>query len=629
MKKKEQKTNYNLENIQPNLKGQEIIKFIAKTLPNQPGVYQMEDEDGKILYIGKAKNLAKRVINYTSLNNLTRRLQRMVSLTKQMNFVVTNTEIEALLLECNLIKRHKPRFNIILRDDKSFPYILINKEHQFPRLQKYRRRKNIKGDYYGPFVSPSVADYTLIALQKAFLLRSCSEGTFKNRSRPCLLYDIKRCSGPCVNYINEAKYKESIDDAKKFLKGNTKKIEKKLNKKMKIASKNQMFEEAARLRDRIKSVSQIQKYQSVYIKDMRNIDIFAIKLINNKSCIHGKFYRNGSNYGNKSFFPSHEDASEDNEILESFLYQFYADKDIPPKILVNINEDFFRDVERTLNKKNKLKTKILKPKSGEKLQHILLAEKNALESIKLKKTSLENHHLALHSLARLLKRKNEITRVESYDNSHTFGKNSVGVMVVADKEGLSPKHYRKFNIRYDLKDNNISKIDHYYMMEEVLTRRLSKINPNDKFQLPYVIIIDGGRGQFNSVSKILKKFKLEKIDLLSISKGPERNVGREIIHLEKKNLNLKPNDNLLSFIQRVRDEAHRFAITAHRSRRTKASIKSVFDEIKGIGPKRKKDLMIHFGTVQKIKSASMDELKKIKTIPLKKLEEIYEFFNGL
>ena len=629
MKKKEQKTNYNLENIQPNLKGQEIIKFIAKTLPNQPGVYQMEDEDGKILYIGKAKNLAKRVINYTSLNNLTRRLQRMVSLTKQMNFVVTNTEIEALLLECNLIKRHKPRFNIILRDDKSFPYILINKEHQFPRLQKYRGRKNIKGDYYGPFVSPSVADYTLIALQKAFLLRSCSEGTFKNRSRPCLLYDIKRCSGPCVNYINEAKYKESIDDAKKFLKGNTKKIEKKLNKKMKIASKNQMFEEAARLRDRIKSVSQIQKYQSVYIKDMRNIDIFAIKLINNKSCIHGKFYRNGSNYGNKSFFPSHEDTSEDSEILESFLYQFYADKDIPPKILVNINEDFFRDVERTLNKKNKLKTKILKPKSGEKLQHILLAEKNALESIKLKKTSLENHHLALHSLARLLKRKNEITRVESYDNSHTFGKNSVGVMVVADKEGLSPKHYRKFNIRYDLKDNNISKVDDYYMMEEVLTRRLSKINPNDKFQVPDVIIIDGGRGQFNSVSKILKKFKLEKIDLLSISKGPERNVGREIIHLEKKNLNLKPNDNLLSFIQRLRDEAHRFAITAHRSRRTKASIKSVFDEIKGIGPKRKKDLMIHFGTVQKIKSASMDELKKIKTIPLKKLEEIYEFFNGL
>ena len=628
MEKKEIKKTKALKNIQANFKGHEIIKFIAKTLPNQPGVYQMEDDEGQILYIGKAKNLSKRVINYTNLNNLTRRLQRMVSLTKKMNFFVTNTEIEALLLECNLIKRHKPRFNIILRDDKTFPYILINKEHKYPRLQKYRGAKKIKGDYFGPFVSPSVADYTLIALQKAFLLRSCSEGTFNNRSRPCLLYDIKRCSGPCVEYINEDKYKESIDDAKKFLKGNTKKIEKKLTLKMKIASKNQMFEEAGRLRDRIKSINQIQKYQSVYIKEMRNIDIFAIKLIENKSCIHGKFYRNGSNYGNKSFFPSHEDTSEDSEILESFLYQFYADKDIPPKILVNINQNFFKEVEITLNKKNKLKTKILKPKSGEKLQHILLAEKNALESIKLKKSSLETHNLALVSLAKLLKRKNDIKRIEAYDNSHTFGKNSVGVMVVADKEGLSPKNYRKFNIRYDLKNKNISKVNDYYMMEEVLNRRLSKIDKKNETLIPDAIIIDGGRGQFNSVSKILKKYKLQKIDLLSVSKGPERNAGREIIHLENENLNLKPNDSLLNFIQRLRDEAHRFAITTHRSRRSKSSIKSIFDEIKGIGPKRKKDLLLHFGTVQKIKSASLEELNQITTIPSKKLKEIYEFFNG-
>ena len=628
MNKKELKTNNTHKNIKHNLNGQEIIKFIAKTLPHQPGVYQMEDEDGQILYIGKAKNLSKRVINYTNLNNLTRRLQRMVSLTKKMNFFVTNTEIEALLLECNLIKRHKPRFNIILRDDKSFPYILINKEHKYPRLQKYRGTKKIKGDYFGPFVSPSVADYTLIALQKAFLLRSCSEGTFSNRSRPCLLYDIKRCSGPCVEYINEVKYKESIDDAKKFLKGNTKKIEKKLTSKMKIASKNQMFEEAGRLRDRIKSVNQIQKYQSVYIKEMRNIDIFAIKIIDNKSCIHGKFYRNGSNYGNKSFFPSHEDTSEDREILESFLYQFYADKDIPPKILVNIDQNFFKEVETTLNKKNKSKTKILKPKSGEKLQHVLLAEKNALESIKLKKSSLETHNFALVSLSKLLKTKKEIKRIEAYDNSHTSGKNSVGVMIVADKEGVSPKNYRKFNIRYDLKNNNISKVDDYYMMEEVLTRRLSKIDKKVESLIPDVIIIDGGRGQFNSVLKILKKYQLENINLLSVSKGPERNAGREIIHLKNQNLNLKPNDSLLNFIQRLRDEAHRFAITAHRSRRSKSSIKSIFDEIKGIGPKRKKDLLLHFGTIQKIKSASVEELKQVKTIPSKKLEELYEFFNG-
>jgi len=361
---------------------------------------------------------------------------------------------------------------------------------------------------------------------------------------------------------------------------------------------------------------------------MRNIDIFAIKLIENKSCIHGKFYRNGSNYGNKSFFPSHEDASEDSEILESFLYQFYADKDIPPKILVNIDQNFFKEVEITLNKKNKLKTKILKPKSGEKLQHILLAEKNALESIKLKKSSLETHNLALVSLAKLLKRKNDIKRIEAYDNSHTFGKNSVGVMVVADKEGLSPKNYRKFNIRYDLKNKNISKINDYYMMEEVLNRRLSKIDKKNETLIPDAIIIDGGRGQFNSVSKILKKYKLKKIDLLSISKGSDRNAGREIIHLENKNFNLKPNDSLLNFIQRLRDEAHRFAITTHRARRSKSSIKSIFDEIKGIGPKRKKELLLHFGTVQKIKSASLEELNQITTIPSKKLKEIYEFFNG-
>ena len=628
MDKKDLKTIKKIKDIKPNLKGQEIIKFIAKTLPHQPGVYQMEDDDGKILYIGKAKNLAKRVINYTSINNLTRRLQRMVSLTKKMNFFVTNTEIEALLLECNLIKRHKPRFNIILRDDKSFPYILINKEHKFPRLQKYRGIKKIKGYYFGPFVSPSVADYTLIALQKAFLLRSCSDGTFNNRSRPCLLYDIKRCSGPCVEYIDEIKYRESIVDAKKFLKGNTKKIEKKLNTKMRSASKNQMFEEAARLRDRIKSVNQIQKYQSVYIKEMRNIDIFAIKILEGKSCIHGKFYRNGSNYGNKSFFPSHEDTSEEREVLESFLYQFYADKDVPPKILVNIDEKYFKEVEKTLIKKNNIRTIILKPKSGEKLQHVLLAEKNALEGIKLKKSSLESHHSALNALSKLLNLKDEITRVEAYDNSHTFGKNSVGVMIVADKEGLSPKHYRKFNIRYDLKEKKVSRVDDNYMMEEVLSRRLAKINLNKVAVIPDVIIIDGGRGQYNSVLNILKKFKLKNIKLLSISKGPERNAGREIVHLENKNINLKPNDDLLFFIQRLRDEAHRCAITAHRSRRSKSSVKSVFDEIKGIGPKRKKILLLHFGTVQKIKIASWDDLKKVKNIPIKNLQDIYEFFNG-
>ena len=610
------------------LQGQEIIKFIAKTLPHKPGVYQMENEKGEILYIGKAKNLAKRVINYTSLNNLTRRLQRMVSLTSRMNFVVTNTEIEALLLECNLIKRHKPRFNIILRDDKSFPYILINKEHTFPRIQKYRGTKKFKGDYYGPFVSPSVADYTLISLQKTFLLRSCSEGTFNNRSRPCLLYDIKRCSAPCVNYISEKDYLESIEDAKKFLGGNTKKIEKKLNFQMVLASKNQMFEEAAQLRDRIKSINQIQKYQSVYIKDMRNIDIFAIKVIDGKSCIHGKFYRNGSNYGNKSFFPMHQEFTEEKEILESFLYQFYSNRDAPPKILINLNHTFFREVEYTLNLKNKFKTKILQPKSGEKQKHILLAEKNALESIKQKKASLESHHSALEKLKYLLKLKKIPERIEIYDNSHTLGKNALGVMVVADKEGLSPKHYRKFNIHFENKKQNVSRIDDYYMMQEVLTRRLSRLNSSENLPHPDIIIIDGGRGQYNIVEKIISKFNLSDINLISISKGKERNVGREIIHLAEKNINLKNNDPILYFIQRLRDEAHRFAITSHRSKRSKTSLRSVFEDLSGIGPKRKKLLMLHFGNIDNIKTATLDQLQKVENVPASVINKIYEFFHS-
>ena len=618
-----------MENISKNKKigGQEIIKFISKTLPSKPGVYQMENDEGEILYIGKAKNLAKRVINYTSINNLTRRLQRMVSLTKKMNFFVTNTETEALLLECNLIKRHKPRFNIILRDDKSFPYILINKEYSFPRIQKYRGVKKIKGDYFGPFVSPSVANYTLISLQKAFLLRSCSENIFQNRKRPCLLFDIKRCSAPCVNYISKSSYNETINDAKRFLNGNTKKIKNKLYNSMVNASKNQRYEEAGRLRDRIKSIDQIQKYQSVYIKDMRNIDIFAIKISQGKSCIHGMFYRNGSNYGNKSFFPIHDINSLEEEILESFLYQFYADKEPPPKILINLDKKRFKEVEKILNLKNNIKIKILKPKTGEKFKHIKLAEKNAKENIKIKKASLENHQNALIKLQKFLKLKDLPERIEVYDNSHTFGKQSVGVMIVVDQDGLSPKNYRKYNIRYDLENKVNSKYDDYYMMKEVLNRRFKNYNQNNLI-LPSVIIIDGGRGQFNTVDEVLKNNKIKSIPIISISKGKNRNAGREIIHTSERNVNLKNNDPLLHFMQRIRDEAHRFAITAHRARRKYKTLQSVFDDIPGIGPKRKKTLFEHFGTFEKIKNAKLNQLKSVKKLSNKVAIQLYDFFNS-
>ena len=614
--------------INLNLKGQEIIKYYAKNLPRKPGIYQMENEKGEILYIGKAKNLAKRVINYTSLNNLTRRLQRMVSLTKKINFVVTNTEIEALLLECNLIKKIKPRFNIILRDDKSFPYILINNEYDFPRIQKYRGAKKFKGNYFGPFVSPYIADYTILSLQKIFLLRSCSDSVFNNRKRPCLLYDIKRCSAPCVNYISKEKYKESIFDAKKFLTGGTKRIEKKLNKMMIYASKKQMFEEAAKLRDRIKSINQIQKYQSVYIKDLRNIDIFAFVMQEGKSCIHGKFYRNGSNYGNKSFFPIHDQNALKNEILESFLYQFYAEKSPPPKILINEDPKYFKNFEKIISEKNNIKIKILQPKTGEKFRHIQLAIKNANENIKIKKASIESFHIALEKIKNLLSLEYLPNRIEAYDNSHTFGKNSVGAMIVLDNEGFSPKNYRKYNIRYNLGNTIPEKIDDYYMLKEVLSRRFKKIQDSEKYVLPDLIIVDGGRGQFNIAKEILNKNKLKSIYLIGVSKGKNRNAGREIIHLNDKNINLKPNDPLLFFIQRIRDEAHRFAITAHRKRRDIFTKESIFNELPGIGVKRKKLLLKHFGTVEKMKNASKEELKSVKDVPITILNQVYDFFHS-
>ena len=610
------------------MNGSEIIKFIAKNLPVNPGIYQMENEKGEILYIGKAKNLRKRVISYSNLNNLTRRLQRMVFKTKNINFTVTNTEIEALLLECSLIKRYKPKFNIILRDDKSFPYILINKEHDFPRIQKYRGQKNISGNYYGPFVSPSVADYTLLSLQKTFLLRSCTDSVFTNRSRPCLLFDIKRCSAPCVKKISEKNYKESINDAKKFLSGNTKTIEKKLVKLMNNASQNQLYEEASRLRDRIKSIKHVQKYQSAYIKDLRNIDIFGIYILNGRSCIFGMFYRNGTNYGNKAFFPSHDENANSFEILESFLFQFYSNKEPPLKVIINISSKDFKDVQTILRNKYKNKIKIINPIKGEKFKHMKLAEKNAMENIKLKSSNIKIHHKLLLEIKKLLKLNQLPQRIEAYDNSHIFGKQSVGVMIVINQEGFETRGYRKFNIRYDKLDEKKSKSNDYYMLEEVLERRLVKLDNENEWINPDIIIIDGGKGHLNIAKKIINKNRKSKIELIAIAKGKDRNSGREIIYYNNEYKILDKKDEFSHFIQKIRDEAHRFAINSHRKRRSKDTIKSVFDEINGIGAIRKKILLEHFGSIKNIRCAKVNELYKVSGISKNLAELIYDFFHS-
>ena len=608
------------------LKGTEIIKYKAKNLPAKPGVYQMENKNGKILYIGKAKNLSKRVISYSNPNNLTVRLQRMVFQTKNINYTVTNSEIDALLLECNLIKRFKPKFNIILRDDKSFPFILINKEHKFPRIQKYRGPRKIKGDYYGPFVSPSLADSTILSIQKTFNLRTCTDSYFSNRSRPCLLYDIKRCSAPCKNKISEKNYKDSINDAKKYLSGNSKSIEKKLTKLMNISSKKMEYENAGRLRDRIKSLKQNQKYQSVYIKDFRNIDVFAIKIVNGKSCIFGMFFRNGSNYGNKAFFPVHDSSSSEYEILESFLFQFYSDKEPPPKILINLKEQYFDNIKLIFNKKYKIKINILNPKKGEKEKHIKLAEKNAEENIKTKNNSIENHKRSLMGFKKLLKMKDLPKRIEVYDNSHIFGKQPIGVMIVINQEGFDNKSYRKFNIKFNNLESK-SESNDYYMLEEVLNRRLARID-EENWNLPEVIIIDGGKGHLNIAKKILRQKKIKNIEIISVAKGVKRNAGREIIYYKEKSKSIKSSDSTLHFIQRIRDEAHRFAIYSHRKKRSKELVKSIFNEMQGIGPKRKRVLIKFFGSVENISNASIKELYKVDGISKNIAKYIYEFFNS-
>ena len=616
------------EKILPNKKGVDIIKHFSKILPSNSGVYQMESSKGEILYIGKAKNLAKRVVSYSSLNNLSRRLKLMISLTSNLSFTITNTEIEALLLECSLIKRHRPRFNVILRDDKSFPYVMLNKEHNFPRVLKYRGAKKNNGEYFGPFVSPHIADFTLISLQKIFLLRSCSDNIFRNRKRPCLLYDIKRCSAPCVGKISESDYAKNIKDAKNFLFGKTENIKKKLNKLMKISSNKKMYEDAARLRDRIKSINQIQKYQSVYIKDMQNIDIFAIKVLENKSCIYGMFFRNGSNYGNKAFFPLHEIHTSEIEILESFLFQFYSNKDTPPKILVNLNTEKFKHVEKILAKKNNKRIKIIKPVIGEKIRHIKLAEKNAIENLKINKNSYEKNQIIFGKLQTLLSLKDLPNRIEVYDNSHTFGSQPVGVMIVFDKQGFNKSHYRKFKIRYDIAFNSKSNADDYYMTKEVLTRRFKKIENNLNGFLPDIIIIDGGKGHLNVANEIIKKKQLKSIALLGVAKGKERNKGKEILITKNDKKILRRNDSLLLFIQKIRDEAHRFAITFHRQRRQKNSIKSIFNEIEGIGPKKKKSLILEFLTVKNISNATINELNRVPGINKDLAKRIYNFFHS-
>ncbi|MFL2519865.1 MAG: excinuclease ABC subunit UvrC [Alphaproteobacteria bacterium] len=607
------------------LEGQEIIRKISKTLPRQPGVYQMLNEKGDILYIGKAKNIYNRVKSYLSINSLTRRIQRMVSLTNDMNFFVTNTEFEAIILECNLIKKNKPRFNILLRDDKSFPYIFISSEHDYPKIEKHRGPKNRKGRYYGPFANPDSVNRTINTIQRIFLLRSCSDREVLAANKFCFNYYLKRCSGPCGGKISKNEYSKLVEAADEFLSsGNSELVQNKFSNEMLKASEEKNFELAASLRDRLKALKHIAQNNSINIKDINDADIFAISSKEGKSCIYGSFYRNNTSYGGKAFYPDYESEAEIEEIMIGFLNIFYAEKEIPKYIFINIDINKIKNAN--ILGKNFEKSKFLKPQKGPKKNLLKFAEKNADINLGLKLNKLKSFDNFTKEISKIFKLDGNINKIEAYDNSHTFGKFPIGVMIAYNNNGFLKSNYRKFNMKFNIEDN-INSVDDYYMMREMLNRRFKNIKFLEEIELPDLIIIDGGKGQYNSAKKTLDNLKIN-IPIISMAKGLERDSGREILIHDKVSYRLNDNSPLLHFLQNIRDEVHRFAITTHRSKRSKMNVRSVFDDINGIGPERKKILKKHFGTVEKIKLATLEELKKIDSIPKKILEQIYEYFHS-
>ena len=608
------------------LQGQEIIKKTSKTLPNQPGVYQMEDIKGNILYIGKAKNLSNRVKNYLSINNLTRRIQRMVSLTNSMNFYVTNTELEAIILECNLIKKHKPRFNILLRDDKSFPYIFISSEHDFPRIEKHRGAKNKPGRYYGPFASPDAVNRTINTIQRIFLLRSCTDKEVAAGNKLCFNYYLKRCSGPCGKKITKEAYEKLIESADDFLSsGNTEKIQKNFTNQMYKAAKYRNFELAASLRDRLKALKHIAQNNSIRIKDIKDADIFAIDSKEGKTCIYGSFFRNNTSYGGKAFYPDHDKLAEKEEIMLGFLNIFYAEKEIPKFIITNT--DITKSDNFTILGKNFENTKILKPSKGPKKNLLKFAEKNSRISLELKLNKLKSFDNFINEIRKVFQIKNHINKIEAFDNSHTFGKYPVGVMIAYNKNGFLKSNYRKFNIKFNMEKNK-NKVDDYYMMKEMLIRRFSNTKFKEEIDLPDLLLVDGGKGQYNSAKQVMNSLGFN-IPIISMAKGVDRDSGRELLIHDKFTHRLNEDNSLLHFLQNIRDEVHRFAITTHRTKRSKMSIRSVFDDLKGIGPERKKILKKHFGSIENLKLASLEELKKVKSIPENVLQKIYEYFHSV
>lgn len=585
----------------------------------------MIGEDGQILYVGKARNLKNRVSNYAAGRGHSNRIALMIALTRTMEFVVTQTETEALLLEANLIKRLKPRFNILLRDDKSFPYILIRKDHPAPQLLKHRGARKIKGDYFGPFASVGAVNHTLNTLQKAFLIRTCSDSVYEGRSRPCMLYQIKRCAGPCVDLVEPAAYDELVGEATDFLRGRSNALRQDLQARMSEAAEAMDFETAARLRDRIRAIAAVTTDQGINPDGVEEADVIAIAQDGGKSCVQVFFFRAGQNWGNQSFFPRHESDAEPAEVLAAFLAQFYDDKPAPGLILLSHEVEEAGLLSEALSLKAERKVQIHTPQRGEKRKLVERTQTNAREALARRLSESATQAQLLRGVQRVFGLEEMPRRIEVYDNSHIQGTNALGAMIVAGPEGFEKNHYRRFNMKGDDAAPN----DDFAMMKAMLRRRLSRLmkEREEGAPVPDLILIDGGKGQLSSVMEIAEELGVADIPIAAIAKGPERDAGREAFYLPgRPPFKLPQKDPVLYYLQRLRDEAHRFAIGGHRAKRKKQMAENPLDDIPGIGPSRKKALLAHFGSAKAVRNAALADLEAVDGVSRAMAKRIHDWF---
>jgi excinuclease ABC subunit C len=604
------------------------IRSVVKTLPVRPGVYRMLDARGDVLYVGKARALKSRVNAYTQVARQTKRLLRMVSQTRAMQIVTTNSEAEALLLEAQLIKRYRPPYNVLLRDDKSFPFILLREDHAFARVQKHRGARRHKGQYYGPFASAGSVTRTLNALQKLFLLRSCSDSFFANRSRPCLLHQIRRCSAPCVGRIDQAGYAELVRDAKDFLGGRSTKVQQKLGTLMAAASDAMDFELAAVYRDRLRALTFIQGSQAIHAEKLGDADLFALACKGGTMCIQAFFIRGGQNWGHRSFFPAHTNDVPEEEVLASFLVQFY--EEVPPPRMILTDRPLAEGalIAEALSARAERRVMLKAPQRGEQAKLIHQASRNAGEELDRRLAESSTQARNLRELAETFELAEPPQRIEVYDNSHVMGTNAVGAMIVAGPEGFRKNQYRKFNI----KRPETAPGDDFAMMREVLGRRFARLEKEDpdrsRGDWPDLLLIDGGKGQLSAVCEVLEDAGVHDVPVVAVSKGPDRNAGRETFHMPGgREIGFPPNSPLLFYLQRLRDEAHRFAIGAHRAKRAKSFTASPLDEVPGIGPGRKRALLMHFGTARAVRNASLEDIEKVPGISGRTARGIYDHFH--